>query len=337
MIASSGVSTSYKKKTLKLNVRQINSHTKTSDKPRKTTSTWKDVVVPGDFYGASLKKGCFRQQMEDAYAVTRGIAGLASADAFAVFDGHAGQRAALFAAEHLISSIQRCDAEGLRQAFLATDQAFCTQAASLGHKDGTTATVALTDGFNLYCGGVGDSRALLVNDYGQEVMSTEHLASDPSEKLRIEAAGGHVLLVGGVQRVQGTLVVSRSLGDRAFKDYLIPEPSLFYHAVESSDVALVLASDGLYSAMSDAEVASTVRALQHYPMHAIAEALAQRATDLGSRDNITVLVVDLRAVYSRACQVQKPMLFSQHSDDEDTTAQPLKTPKGKKGPNMFDF
>lgn len=336
MFPPSIVSSSYKKKTLKLQIRQINSLTKPTDKPRKPTSTWKDLIIPGDFYGASLRKGIYRQKMEDTYSVERGLGGLKGVDCFAVYDGHAGDKAALFASKHLGSNILRPDAEGLRQAFLTTDREFCTMAISEGLKDGTTATVALFNQLDLFCASVGDSRALLVTDYDQQPMSTEHVASSLPERERIEAAGGHVLTVGGSQRVQGTLVVSRSIGDPAFKQFLIAEPSLFYHAVDCSDVALVLASDGLYTKVSDAEIASIVRSSQHHPMSEIADSLSQRATDLGSRDNITVLLVDLRAVFAKGCNVHKPSLLDEDSY-EDTTAFPLPTPKTKHGRGLFDF
>mmetsp|Transcript_18800 Transcript_18800/g.34089 ORF Transcript_18800/g.34089 Transcript_18800/m.34089 type:complete len:337 (+) Transcript_18800:953-1963(+) len=336
MFAPSVVTSSYKKKTLKLNIRQINSQTKPTDKARKPASTWQDLVVPGDFYGASLRKGLYRQKMEDAYSVVKALGGVKTVDFFAVFDGHAGNRASLYAAEYLSNSILRPDADGLRQAFQTVDRDFCAMAKAEGLKDGTTATAAVVSQQDLYVASVGDSRALLVTDYDQQPMSTEHLASNLSERQRIEAAGGHVLTVGGCQRVQGTLVVSRSIGDPAFKDFLICEPSLFYHTVDCSDVALVLASDGLYAVMNDAEIAATVRSLQHYPMHAIADALAQKATDLGSRDNITVLVIDLRTVFARGCQAKKPMLLEAEYDEE-TTAFPLPTPKSKHSRGLFDF
>jgi protein phosphatase 1L len=324
-VESPSVTTSYKKATLKLNIRQINYLAKLNRTSPKPVATWKDRVVLGDQFGVALKKGCLRQTMEDAYSVCRGLRGLEGVDAFAVFDGHGGSRAALYAAKHLIKSIKGLDNEGLRQAFLVTDAAYCAQ--SKGHKDGTTALVALLSQLDLYCGSVGDSKALLVTEVSQRALSTEHLASNPTEQQRIEASGGYVLYAGGIQRVQGTLALSRSIGDPAFKEYLIAEPSLVKHSVHASDIALVLASDGLYAVMSDAEIAVTVRSLQHCSMHVVAEALACKATELGSRDNVTVLVVDLKTLYSQRSPLQqthKPKL-------------PLATPKAKQSRGLFSF
>jgi protein phosphatase 1L len=167
----------------------------------------------------------------------------------------------------------------------------------------------------------------LVTEVDQRAWSAEHLASNPTEQLRIEASGGYVLHAGGIQRVQGTLALSRSIGDPTFKEYLIAEPSVSKHTVDSSDFALVLASDWLYAVISDADIAVIVRSMQHYSMHVIAEALACKAIELGSRDNITVLAVDLKTLYAQRRplhKTHKPIL-------------PLPTPKAKQARGLFSF
>lgn len=56
---------------------------------------------------------------------------------------------------------------------------------------------------------IGDSRAVLSRDDTAVPLSTDHKPDVPTEKNRIEKAGGFVKL----GRVNGTLSLSRSFGD----------------------------------------------------------------------------------------------------------------------------
>lgn len=171
---------------------------------------------------------------------------------------------------------------------------------------GTTATVALMyrlqDSLTIHVANVGDSRAVVCNrDGGVRRVSKEHKATDPDEVNRIVAEGGSVRR----GRVGGQLSVSRALGDHHLKSSgvsCIPDVFTFDGARER---ALIVASDGLWDVINDEEAVKflddTIDSLAKEGGGADAVAgriggetarrLVDRAKELGSTDNITVLVI----------------------------------------------
>ena len=48
------------------------------------------------------------------------------------------------------------------------------------------------------------------------------------------------------RRVQGQLAVSRAIGDIHLKQWVIPDPDIKDRTLKKTDIALVLASDGVW-------------------------------------------------------------------------------------------
>lgn len=107
-------------------------------------------------------------------------------------------------------------------------------------------------------------------------------------------------------------------GDRYLKPYIIPVPEVTVVARAREDECLILASDGLWDVLSNDEVCDAARkrillwhkknaaasssssrggdgASPDPAAQAAAEYLSKLALQKGSKDNITVLVVDLKA------------------------------------------
>lgn len=103
-------------------------------------------------------------------------------------------------------------------------------------------------------------------------------------------------------------------GDRYLKPYVIPEPEVTFMPRSREDECLVLASDGLWDVMSNQEVCEVARRriLMWHKKHgapplaergkgadpacqAAAEYLSVLALQKGSKDNVSVIVVDLKA------------------------------------------
>lgn len=90
---------------------------------------------------------------------------------------------------------------------------------------GTTATVFFSTEKALILANVGDSRAILSNGTSAPIqLSIDHVAANEDEQERIISLGGFVSSVGGTQRVNGTLAVSRSLGDAHLASLLSRKP-----------------------------------------------------------------------------------------------------------------
>ncbi|CAN6582941.1 unnamed protein product [Malus baccata var. baccata] len=179
---------------------------------------------------------------------------------------------------------------------------------------GSTAVVALICSSHIIVANCGDSRAVLCRGKEPMALSVDHKPNREDEYARIEAAGGKVIQWNG-HRVFGVLAMSRSIGDRYLKPWIIPEPEVMFIPRTKDDECLILASDGLWDVMSNEEVCDLARRrilLWHKKngadglpqergegidpaAQAAAEFLSNRALQKGSKDNITVIVVDLKA------------------------------------------
>uniref|UniRef100_A0ACD5TYR0 Uncharacterized protein n=2 Tax=Avena sativa TaxID=4498 RepID=A0ACD5TYR0_AVESA len=180
---------------------------------------------------------------------------------------------------------------------------------------GSTAVVAVVCSSHIIVANCGDSRAVLCRGKEPLPLSLDHKPNREDEYARIEALGGKVIQWNGY-RVLGVLAMSRSIGDRYLEPYIIPVPEVTLVARARDDECLVLASDGLWDVMSNEEVCDAARKrilLWHKKnptattrgssdgsspdpaAQAAAEYLSRLALQKGSKDNITVLVVDLKA------------------------------------------
>ena len=219
---------------------------------------------------------------------------------FGCFDGHAGKRAALWAKENLPENVFRhlkrhSPADALIIAFADTNADFLKHAWLGDWNDGCTATTALLLGTDLYVANAGDSRAVLCRrgDAPGMPLSVDHKPSVPSEAARIKARGGTVVTPArGCARINGSLATSRGFGDKSFTKYITAEPDIRHRKLEAGDDFLILATDGLWDVLSNEQAATIV--LTSPTVAAAARALTAEAWRLGSLDNITALVIDLR-------------------------------------------
>ena len=62
----------------------------------------------------------------------------------------------------------------------------------------------------------------------------------------------------GVARVDGSVAVSRAIGDLNYKKYLIPEPETYNYQIQQNDDLLIMSSDGLYLVYTEEQVAQMV-------------------------------------------------------------------------------
>lgn len=156
----------------------------------------------------------------------------------------------------------------------------------------------------LYCGNVGDCRAVLCRAGEAMELSMDHNFKRADEVARVEAAGGWL----SKSRLFGVLAVSRAFGDIEHKllkeqswgrefhsDPLIAVPEVLFEPVLPVDEFVVLACDGIFDVLSSGQVVRFVRRhlMQHRDPAAAAQALTQKALQHFSIDNVTAVVVAL--------------------------------------------
>ncbi|CAA2997601.1 abscisic acid insensitivity 1B [Olea europaea subsp. europaea] len=178
---------------------------------------------------------------------------------------------------------------------------------------GSTAVVAIVCSSHIIVANSGDSRAILCRGKEPMALSVDHKPNREDEHARIKAAGGKVIQWNG-HRVFGVLAMSRSIGDRYLKPWIIPDPEVVFIPRTREDECLILASDGLWDVMTNEEVCDMARKrilLWHKnngftlpeergegidpAAQAAAEYLSNCALQKGSKDNISVVVVDLKS------------------------------------------
>lgn len=160
-------------------------------------------------------------------------------------------------------------------------------------EDGTTAVVVLTQGDEIFVAHTGDSRAVLVHRSGKvSVLTSDHKPNRPDERRRIQELGGSVVFW-GVWRVEGILAVSRAIGDRMLKPFVVAEPEVKKFTRTETDRYVVLASDGVWDTISNDDAAQLV--LKYEDPQTAAQRIMEEAYARGSMDNICAMVIDLRA------------------------------------------
>ena len=290
------------------------------DKPI-TEKHVEDVQANGLRAGAAAMQG-WRVTMEDAHTMVESIDGAPDHAFFAVYDGHGGDKTAIAAGRDVLGLVlqttqwkqymQLADkstsdaaelaGSAVRAAFLDLDKQLKAADPLTEDQSGCTAIAAIVSPTHTIVANCGDSRSILAKGGRVEPMSFDHKPTNPSEKQRIEAAGGHV----SMKRVNGDLAVSRALGDFSYKQrddlpaeeqQVSGEADIKIEPRDGSEEFLVLACDGIWDVVSNDDCGVYVRqVLKNF--EAPERMVSWAARDLldnclvkNSRDNMSAVVV----------------------------------------------
>lgn len=281
-------------------------------------------------------------QILKAESVTNGMNRDLTAHFYGVYDGHGGCQVANYCRERMhlalaeeIEKAKSCIREGnirhdwqelwkkaFSNCFIKVDAEIGGVCNGVNDSDnkpiapetvGSTAVVAVVSPTHIIVANSGDSRAVLYRGKHPMPLSVDHKPDREDEHARIEAAGGKVIQWNG-SRVLGVLAMSRSIGDRYLKPWIIPNPEVMFVPRVKEDECLILASDGLWDVISNEEACEVARKriLLWHKKHgdklpaergegidlaaqSAADYLSKLALSKGSKDNITVIVLDLKA------------------------------------------
>ncbi|EKG08394.1 protein phosphatase 2C, putative [Trypanosoma cruzi] len=267
--------------------------------------------------GASSMQG-WRSTMEDAHTIHLSLPGLpshmASEDGAiaAVFDGHCGSKTSQTSAIRILEWITSMEAFGegnmekaIRDGFIAGDLAM--QRSSPNEMSGCTGNCVLIVENHLYCGNVGDSRAVLCRDGTAIPLSEDHKPNLPRERERVLSAGGYI----HNGRVNGVLSLSRALGDFAFKDSDLPPeaqavtaiPDVVHLELTPQDEFVIIACDGVWDMVTNEKAVEIVRSevADHSDLSLACErlmdaCLSKVSTGAGT-DNMTVIILQFKSFF----------------------------------------
>ncbi|AQK78584.1 putative protein phosphatase 2C 30 [Zea mays] len=276
-----------------------------------------ELEVQGEGFCLASRRGV-RHAMEDGYGVVITDHGASQLAFYGVYDGHGGRAAvdfvadklgknvvaALAAAATVTSQHQRPEAASsstTQPAKTSGDEQVDAVAAAIRAAYLTTDREFLTQDGELFVANVGDCRAVLGSHSGiATALTSDHTAAREDERRRIESSGGYVSCgSSGVWRVQDCLAVSRAFGDASMKAWVTCEPEVSRRRLTPDCRFLVVASDGLWNKVSCQEAVDVV--VSAPPGGAGASSSVESCKDLvalarkrGSRDDITVMLVDLQ-------------------------------------------
>lgn len=245
-----------------------------------------------------------REYMEDCYNVISngGITvGMVS-------DGHSGYKVT----EHLSANLpfllfkavqpstarktNLCIAQNIYHTVYTYAQSFISE------RSGSTLTGFVATPTTVFVFNIGDSRTCfhfktetgLVNKLlvksgmpvktGSFWVTVDHTYANPQEVARVKAAGGKI--VNG--RLNGTLAMTRSVGDASVGAGLSCEPDVIWVKRSQINNHILMYSDGVYE-----NVKESPHTLFHLAMDSGLNAVVDHAIKSGSQDNITAVLVKL--------------------------------------------
>mmetsp|Transcript_5749 Transcript_5749/g.14571 ORF Transcript_5749/g.14571 Transcript_5749/m.14571 type:complete len:573 (+) Transcript_5749:195-1913(+) len=267
--------------------------------------------TPVPAFGYCMSRGR-RPTQEDRISCNTRVNGINNLAFFGIYDGHLGDRCSEMVRTTLPEKVSGMIGKGkmepqqletvLTDAFKKTDSEFCKQANANGWEDGSTACTVLISGTDLICANAGDSKAILCRLGKPLPLSKEHKPHVPAESARVKAAGGTVAIIEGVSRINGNLSTSRSFGDAAMKQFIIPDPAFVTRKLSRGDEFIIVATDGLWDYVDPAKALSVCQSSGNAKK--AASQLVDAALANGSFDNIGVLVIDLRSFWSNQVDTQ---------------------------------
>ncbi|KAJ6876451.1 protein phosphatase 2C 5 isoform X2 [Populus alba x Populus x berolinensis] len=215
---------------------------------------------------------------------------------FAIFDGHNGVSAAIFVKEKLLDNVLSAIPQDITR-----EEWVQATSSSTRETSGTTVTFVVIDEWTVTVASVGDSRCILDSQGGVvSLLTVDHrLEENVEERERVTASGGEVgrlnvfggSEVGPLRCWPGGLCLSRSIGDTDVGEFIVPIPHVKQVKLSNAGGRLVIASDGIWDALSSDMAAKSCRGL---PAEIAAKLVVKEALrSRGLKDDTTCLVVDI--------------------------------------------
>ena len=245
-----------------------------------------------------------RKEMEDFHYIKALLNRKINCSYFGLFDGHSGKEVGIYLMENLhkilSQELKNNNVENsenmqnvIKNSFERIDKEINNQ--NFKNETGSTGTVLLLykdssskTGKSLICANVGDSKAYLINKNEMKSITKDHKCSDANEVKRIRDTGGIVFR----ERVFGTLMLTRSFGDKEMKKYgVLSTPDIFCHNIEDDDLFVIIASDGVWDVVEEEEIFKLSQ--EKISSSDFAKNIIKLAKDRDTHDNISCIVVKL--------------------------------------------
>jgi protein phosphatase PTC1 len=243
--------------------------------------------------------------MEDFHYIKALLSKKLSCSYFGLFDGHSGKEVGMYLMENLHKIIhqkikENNDIENIDNlknivinSFEQIDQEINSK--NFKNETGSTGTVLLLYkdknsplGKSLLCANVGDSKAYLITKKEMILITKDHKCCDANEVKRIRDSGGIVFR----ERVFGTLMLTRSFGDKEMKKYgVLSTPDIFMKNIDTEDIFVVIASDGVWDVVEENEILKMSQG--SISSNDFSKKIINLAKERDTHDNISCIVIKL--------------------------------------------
>jgi serine/threonine protein phosphatase PrpC len=258
---------------------------------KKSTSTAiKNKNTPFSSFSYQEDKNLkYRQSMEDIGVTIPNLTNDYKTSLFGIFDGHGGNDVVKYIKDRIPEIIKKNlnDLYPIEQCFINSFNKIDEELKFYDSEyTGSTATIVLIQDNKIYCANVGDSRAYIIYDNYIKKITVDHKCSVPEEAERIIKAGGKITK----NRVQGQLVLSRSLGDLYVKKYgVINLPDISTNTIDYNIKYVVIASDGIWDVVDEKTVLNMSKMKKN--ADDFCKDLVKLAIEKESKDNISCIVI----------------------------------------------
>ena len=263
----------------------------------------------------------FRKHMEDFHCIKKNLLVTNNNEIifsyFAIFDGHSGKEISSYLSQNfhkiLFSQLKTLnsfiDNENninkiislIKNSFIFADKKIINEL-SLKNEVGSTATIVLlfklgTESFfskYLICANIGDSRGYILSNTTLTQITKDHNCRNDEEVSRIKKSGGIVFN----NRVYGTLMLTRSFGDKELKKYgVISEPDFFVKKINEDDKFVIIASDGVWDTVKENDILELEKKSRNgdwaFSSDEFSKKIVRLAVDKGTMDNVSCIVIKL--------------------------------------------
>ena len=257
---------------------------------KSTSTTIKNKNTPFSSFSYQEDKNLkYRQSMEDIGVTIPNLTNDYKTSLFGIFDGHGGNDVVKYIKDRIPEIIKKNlnDLYPIEQCFINSFNKIDEELKFYDSEyTGSTATIVLIQDNKIYCANVGDSRAYIIYDNYIKKITVDHKCSVPEEAERIIKAGGKITK----NRVQGQLVLSRSLGDLYVKKYgVINLPDISTNTIDYNIKYVIIASDGIWDVVDEKTVLNMSKMKKN--ADDFCKDLVKLAIEKESKDNISCIVI----------------------------------------------
>ena len=253
-----------------------------------------------------------RQEMEDFHNFKNLSVQNILFSYFSIFDGHGGPQVAIFLRDYFhiylneeLKSISFTNDSELnnKKIILSINNTFekidkdIMNNKKFNNNNGSTGTIILLyrnplNPFQriIICANVGDSTGYIINKSNIKKITKDHICSDDNEINRIKSKGGIVFN----RRVFGVLMITRSFGDKEFKEYgVLPTPNIFLNHIDDNNFYAIIASDGVWETISEEDLFKFSKIKMS--SEEFSKKIVLTSMERGSRDNVSCFVIKLNS------------------------------------------